>query len=98
MNIDAIYLLNVDIYIKETIITFVSLLKQRFFKKIIEIILIVTFETKLTKLRQKPEKTFTFYHNRIFDIIYKYEIKNRIFVIEILFFVKSSLFDILLRD
>ena len=82
---------------RETVASFVSILKHRFPGKVIEAAPIVTFESELAELRQKPDETLTSYHSQALDMMYKYGAKDRTTATEALTLAESSVLDTFLR-
>ena len=95
---DAIRLLNDSVFIQFTVISFKSLLCERFFSKIVEIIS-VSFDVKLTELRQRDDEFLADYYKRIISLMQRIDAKNK-FVFAatiILILLESVMLNIILR-
>ena len=97
-HFDAIRLLNDSVSIQFTIISFKSLLCERFSSKIVEITF-VSFDVKLIELRQRDDESLVDYYKRIINLMQRINAKNKsAFVVTItLILFEFAMLNIILR-
>ena len=91
-------MLNDSVFTQFTIVSFKSLLCERFFSKIVEIIF-VSFDVELVELRQRDDEFLTDYYKRIIDLMQRINAKNK-FVFAaaiILILLEFAMLNIILR-
>ena len=75
-HFDAIRLLNDSIFIQFTVVSFKSLLCERFSSKVVEIIFVL-FDVKLIELRQRDDEFLIDYYKRVINLMQRIDAKNR---------------------
>ena len=69
-------MLNDSVFIQLTVVSFKSLLCERFFSKIVEIIF-VSFDVELVELRQRDDEFLANYYKRVIDLMQRIDAKNK---------------------
>ena len=91
-------MLNDSIFTQFTIVSFKSLLCERFSNKIVEIIF-VSFDVKLVELRQRDDESLADYYKRVIDLMQRIDAKNKFaFVVAFTFTLfEFAMLNIILR-
>ena len=91
-------MLNDSIFIQLTVISFKSLLCERFFNKVVEITF-VSFDVKLVELRQRDDESLIDYYKRVIDLMQRINAKNKFAFVAaiILILLEFAMLNIILR-